>query len=286
MANLKVVIMAAGMGSRFGGLKQIDGMGPSDEFLMDYAIYDAYQAGVKDIVLVVRDSFKPEIEKLMLSRWGERKDLKFSFVCQETNDLPEGFTSVIREKPWGTAHVLYVLRKHLGTPFLIMNADDFYGRDAIGSLISFMKQASNNHAMVSYPLKETLSPNGPVTRGVCEISGQNLKAIDEVPKIFPDDKREAFVSMNLWGFSPSIFAYVEEYFEKFLEQKIDDPKAEYQIPQVINDLLKSDRIQVRAIPTSSPWFGVTYKEDKESVQNKIKSLIDQGVYPSNLFKIS
>lgn len=284
MSNIQVVIMAAGMGSRFGGLKQIDGMGPSDEFLMDYAIYDAYKAGVREICLVVRESFRPEIEKLMADRWAQRKDLKFKFICQELTDLPQGFDKVEREKPWGTAHVLYVLRKYLNAPFAIMNADDFYGRDAIQSMVSFLSKSENQHALVSYPLKETLSPNGPVTRGVCVIEGNQLKSIDEVPKIFPDDKREAFVSMNLWGFSPSIFPAIEEYFKKFLDKNIQDPKAEYQIPQVINDLLKTNQIRVEAIPTSSPWFGVTYKEDKESVQNKIKSLVNKGIYPESLFK--
>jgi NDP-sugar pyrophosphorylase family protein len=282
--NLEVVIMAAGMGSRFGGLKQIDGMGPSGEFLMDYAIYDAYRAGVRAFCLVVRENFRQQLVELMNSKWKNFSDMKFRFVCQELNEVPEKFTpNQERTKPWGTAHVLYVLRRSLTTPFVIMNADDFYGRAGIGSLLSFLRETSDQHALVGYPLKKTLSPYGPVTRGVCEVRDDLVMDIDEVSKIYADDPRDSFASMNLWGFQPSIFPFVADEFEKFLETGFVSTTSEYQIPQMVSNLLRAKKIQVRCIPTDSPWFGVTYQEDKEQVQKKIQNLIASGEYPNNLF---
>ena len=284
MTELKLVIMAAGMGSRFGSLKQMEGLGPSNEFLMDYAIYDAYQAGVRDICLVVRESFLTAIRDRMTSVWKAYSDLKFEFVCQEVSDLPEGYkVPAERAKPWGTAHVLYVLRKQIKSPFLIINADDFYGRAGIQTMVNFLKQNPQKNALVGYPLKNTLSPHGPVTRGVCDIKNNQLVGIDEVEKIFFDDPRQVLASMNLWGFTPSIFSLIEKSFDTFLDKNIENPKAEYQIPQIINDLLKSQKIEVTALSTDSEWFGVTYKEDKEAVQGKLNALIEKRVYPKSLF---
>jgi len=284
MSNLQVVIMAAGLGSRYGGLKQIDEFGPSQEYLMDYAIYDAHKAGIRQVCVIVRDNFKQEIAQIMSKKWGAYKDLKFNFISQETTDLPPAFKGQIeREKPWGTAHILFVLRDKLKTPFVIMNADDFYGREAIQSLAKFLIEKPNENALVSYELQKTLSLHGAVTRGLCEIKNDQLVAIDEVSGIEPGDKRTAFASMNLWGFSPSAFAHVEELFVRFLEKNAVAPKAEYQIPTMVNDLLSEKRIRVAAIPTTSDWFGVTYKEDKELVKTKLNALIARGVYPKNLF---
>ena len=285
MTDLKLVIMAAGLGSRFGGLKQIHELGPSGEFLMDYAIYDAYQAGVKEVCLVVQSHFKEQIEIVINSRWESYKDLTFSFVCQDVKDLPSEFNFPQREKPWGTTHVLYALRNAIKGPFLIMNADDFYGRNAIQSLASSMMSKKNEHAFVAYPLKETLSPHGSVTRGVCEIENGFLKNIDEVKEIYSNDNRGGFVSMNLWGFSPEVFTLINEQFKKFLKEKGDDLKAEYQIPQVVNDLLQESKIKISSLETDSPWFGVTYKEDEGTVRNKIAKLVSDGVYPESLFKV-
>jgi dTDP-glucose pyrophosphorylase len=284
MADLQLVIMAAGMGSRFGSLKQIEGIGPSNEFLMDYAIYDAYQAGLRDIRLVVRESFLKHIQDHMSQSWKGYKDLRIHFVCQELTDLPEKVSlPVERSKPWGTGHVLYVLRKHVEAPFIIINADDFYGREGISTLASFMSGNSDKNALVGYPLQKTLSPYGPVTRGVCDIRNGHLMGIEEVQKIYADDPRTALASMNLWGFSPKIFPLVEERFHRFLAENITNVTAEYQIPQMVNDLLKDGEIEVEVLPTDSDWFGVTYKEDKEQVQAKINALIERGVYPKNLF---
>jgi NDP-sugar pyrophosphorylase family protein len=280
--NLEIVIMAAGMGSRFGGLKQMDGMGPSGEFLMDYAFYDAYQAGVRHFTLVVRESFKSDIETLMKEKWAKYPDITFKFICQEMDHLPKGFSSD-REKPWGTTHVLYCLKDHVKHPFLVMNADDYYGKEAITQLVEFLKSNPNQHAMIGYPLQKTLSKFGPVTRGVCETEGNIIKSIEEVQKIEPDDKRDNTVSMNLWGFSPSFFELVDENFTKFLKDNIDDPKSEYQIPELVNDLLAENKVKIELIKTNSPWFGVTYKEDKPQVQQKFQKLVDDGVYPRGLF---
>lgn len=284
MPELKLVIMAAGLGSRYGGLKQIDSFGPSGEFLMDYAIYDAYKCGVRHICLIIRDYFKTDIESLMVAKWRAYKDLKFEFVSQETADLPAEFIGKSRrEKPWGTAHILFVLKDKIKTPFIIMNADDFYGRDAIGSLANFLVKNHACHALISYQLQHTLSPHGAVTRGICEIHNGRLLAIDEVSGIAPNDSRQSLVSMNLWGFSPQLFNPAEELLKSFLAQYIDNPKIEYPIPTLINDLLKLRRIEVNAIPTNAEWFGVTYQEDKVPVQKKINSLIEKKIYPENLF---
>lgn len=284
MSNLQVVIMAAGLGSRYGGLKQIDEFGPAQEYLMDYAIYDAYRAGITQICVIVRDNFKAEIQQIMTKKWSAYTDLKFNFISQEIGDLPAPYKGNIeREKPWGTAHILFVLRNALKSPFLIMNADDFYGREAIQSLAEFLVQKSGEHALVSYQLKKTLSLHGSVTRGICDIKAGQLVSIDEVSGIEPNDTREAYASMNLWGFSPSAFAHVEELFVRFLEANSKSPKAEYQIPTMVNDLLKENKIKVAAIPTKSDWFGVTYQEDKDLVKNKIAGLVERGVYPKNLF---
>lgn len=284
MTRLNVVIMAAGLGSRYGGLKQIDEFGPSQEYLMDYAIYDAYKAGIRQVTLIVRESFLKEIQELMQFKWRLYRDLKFSFVCQETTDVPvEYAVGLNREKPWGTAHILYVLRQTMKSPFMIMNADDFYGRPALSALGMFLAKNPEQHAMVGYSLQKTLSSHGPVTRGLCEIRDGQLVAIDEVSGIEFNDPRQVPASMNLWGFAPSIFTHVEESFKKFLAKSSKDPKSEYQIPQMVNDFLKEDKIEIQALNVDSDWFGVTHKEDKPIVQKKIQDLVNSGVYPENLF---
>lgn len=282
--NLQIVIMAAGLGSRYGGLKQIDEFGPSREFLMDYAIYDAYQVGVRQITVIVRDSFIKEIKELLYGKWSNYKDLQFNFVCQETSDLPAEFKGKTeREKPWGTAHILYVLKDKIKTPFIIMNADDFYGREAVQGLIAFMNENPEKHALMSYSLQKTLSPFGSVTRGVCEIKDGELIAIDEQSGILPTDTRQSFVSMNLWGFAPSVFKLVDESFKAFLSKNILEPKTEYQIPQMMNDFLQAKKIKITALDNNSEWFGVTHREDKEPTQKKIDALVKAGVYPQSLF---
>lgn len=283
MTNLKLVIMAAGMGSRFGSLKQIDEIGPSGEFIMDYAVYDAYLSGVREVCVVVRSSFKEQIEIVINSRWEKYTDLKFTFICQEIADIPAGSDFKGRLKPWGTAHVLYTLRNTLTKPFIIMNADDFYGREAIQNLVKFMNTHQRSNALMAYPLKSTLSLFGPVTRGLCNIEDEKLKAIDEVGEIHHGDLRQELVSMNLWGFSEQIFPPIIEEFEKFIVEKSTDAKAEYQIPQVINDLLKRSKLEIHCLQTNSQWCGVTYKEDKVDVQNKITQFISDKSYPENLF---
>jgi dTDP-glucose pyrophosphorylase len=285
IADLQLVIMAAGMGSRYGGLKQIDEFGPAQAFLMDYAIFDAIHLGVRKICIVIRKSFAAQIEARMRAKWGGRNDVEIRFVCQEIDELPAGFrVPEGREKPWGTTHVLYVLKEHIDTPFFIMNADDYYGRPALARLTSYLAAHPGHHALAGYPLQQTLSPHGPVTRGVCEVRDGRLTAIEEVAKIPPNDPRQALVSMNLWGFSPSIFESVEEAFAHFLSTNTDRLKGEYQIPHLINDLLKAGKIIVDVLPVESPWFGVTYPEDKPEVQNKIVRMIENGEYPHNLFQ--
>lgn len=286
MRDLQLVIMAAGMGSRYGGLKQIDEFGPGRAFLMDYAIYDAYRMGVRLVTVVVRESFAAQIEDVLHSKWKSRPDLKFQFVLQDLNDLPSGFTPPAgREKPWGTAHVLYALRNAVKTPFIIQNADDFYGRAGLQRLFDFLQEHPDRHALAGYPLEKTLSPHGAVTRGLCQVKGDRLIAIEEVGGILHGDPRRVQASMNLWAFAPSLFPHVERTFTNFLKLKGTEEKSEYLIPTMINDLLREGALEVASLPVDSPWFGVTHREDKESAQKRIAQMIAEGVYPEDLFAV-
>jgi len=283
--NLTLVIMAAGMGSRYGGTKQIDGVGPNNETLMDYSIYDSYQCGIRHVILVIRQDFEEHIKVEMQEKWKDYSELTFTFVNQEINHLPPQFTTPEdRTKPWGTTHVLYILQNFIDSPFIILNADDFYGSQAFQSLCQFF-ESHQSHALVSYPLGQTLSPYGGVTRGLCRKKDGKLTEISETENITPGMMDDSLpVSMNMWGFLPSIFKDIQSDFSNFLTTSISDPKKERLIPQTIQTLLKNNKISITLLESGMEWFGMTYQRDKEDVKEKLLSLIARGDYPKNIFK--
>ena len=296
-----LLILAAGMGSRFGGLKQVEPVGPAGEAIIDYSIFDAIRAGFGKVVFVIRESFADAFKEKFGDKLAGKIDVEYVF--QELDNLPEGFSLPEgREKPWGTAHAILVAKNAINEPFCALNADDFYGYNAYKVMADFLKNSENSHeySMVGYKLKNTLSDFGSVSRGICEVNQNNeLESIVETKKIFkkgnkviseePDGSEKELtgnetVSMNIWGFKPSIFPVLEEKFTEFLKTEIDKPKSEMYIPSVVFEMIAERQATVKVLNTDSPWFGVTYKEDKPSVVNKIKSLIEKGEYPAEILK--
>ena len=299
--DLTLLIMAAGMGSRFGGLKQIEPMGPNGEFLIDYSIYDAINAGFNKVVFIIKE----ENYAIFKETIGKRVEDKINteYVFQDMNDLPEDYTKPEeRVKPWGTAHAILCAKDNIHEPFAIINADDFYGKDAYKVASNFLKNVKegNNYCLVGYKVANTLTENGAVKRGICKLENGNLTELIEsnVEKIDgkiiarPLDGREPFfvtedtyVSMNMLCFTPSIFKYIEERFLKFLEDHKDDIlKAEYLIPDLLERLTLEGVTETKVLPTDAKWEGVTYKEDKEEVVKSIKKLVLKGEYPNKLWK--
>ncbi|MFK7809601.1 MAG: sugar phosphate nucleotidyltransferase [Saprospiraceae bacterium] len=291
-----LLLLAAGMGSRYGGLKQLDSIGPSGETILDYSVYDAIQAGFGKVVFVIRDHFEEAFEEKIAAKFREHIEVEYAY--QPVN-LPN-YDGVERTKPWGTGHAVLVAKDKTDGPFAVANADDFYGRSSFGVLANFLKTdvASDHFAMVGFDLGKTLSPNGSVSRGVCEVDENDfLKTVRERTNIIQTEEGIRFVenevqhplesnvpvSMNLWGFDNSFFETLEEHFSTFVEKNKDNSKSEYYIPLVVNELLEKNEIKLRVLPTTSQWFGVTYQEDKPSVENKIDGLIGKGDYGSPLF---
>jgi len=294
-----LVVLAAGMGSRFGGLKQVEPVGPSGETLMDYSVFDALQAGFDRIVFVIRKDFEDVFRTTVAAKYEGRIAIEFAF--QDRDDLPTGFsTPAERTKPWGTAHAIRAARNIVKGPFAAINADDFYGRDAFARVGAFLDNPGTNcFAMVGYRLDQTLSEHGHVARGVTttDASGR-LLGITEMTKIIRDsagirnveieDSPVALtggerVSMNLWGFTPQLFEAMESRFPRWLEANLDNIKAEWYIPFLVDDMIRDGEVSVRVLPTDSSWFGVTYREDKPKVTEAISALVRTGSYPSPLF---
>lgn len=295
-----LLILAAGMGSRFGGLKQVEPVGPNGEAIIDYSIYDAIRAGFGKVVFIIRESFADAFKEKFDAKLKGKIDV--DYVYQELDMLPAGFTLPEgREKPWGTAHAILCAKDVVKEPFCALNADDFYGRNAYKVMAKFLTQSenSNEYSMVGYQLKETLSDFGSVSRGICDADKNNsLQKIVETLKI---EKRGTAIisvetdgsetpltgneiaSMNNWGFKPSIFVELEKRFAKFLKTEIDKPKSEMYIPSVVFDLIDDKVATVKVLEANSPWFGVTYKEDKPFVIEKINALIAIGEYPEKLW---
>lgn len=299
--NLTLLIMAAGMGSRFWGLKQIEPFGPNGEFLIDYSIYDAIRAGFTKVVFIIKEE-NYEIFKETIGKRVEDK-IPVEYVFQKLENLPEGYTCPEeRVKPWGTAHAILSAKNNIVEPFAIINADDFYGYDAFRVVSEFLrsKQEENTYAVVGYQVKNTLTENGAVKRGVCELDNNYLKEIIESNVIeeegiitaTPLDGRDSFtiacdtcVSMNMLGFNPSLFPYIDKHFPEFLEKNKDNIlKCEYLIPDILTMATKEGYAKTKVLPTTAKWEGVTYQEDKESVVKAIQNLIQEGVYPQNLWK--
>ena len=292
--------MAAGMGSRYGSLKQIDPVGPSGEAIIDYSVYDAIKAGYGKVVFVIRKNIETDFRDTLLKRFEKVVDV--DYVFQELEMLPKPFTlPPHRLKPWGTAHAILVASERINTPFAAINADDFYGFDAFQQMANYLSagEQSADYSMVGYLLKNTLSAYGSVSRGVCEIDDKNfLKEIHERTNIrkegeevfftkegnsFPLNEN-AIVSMNFWGFTPDIFEKIEAGFKAFLHDNISDPKSEYYIPALIDELINSHKVRVKVLTSNSSWFGVTYREDKEHVVKAVAKLVENGFYPVNLWK--
>jgi NDP-sugar pyrophosphorylase family protein len=295
-----LLILAAGMASRYGSLKQIQQFGPSGETIIDYSIYDAIRAGFGKIVFIIRDNFAEEFKEIFEPKLKGK--VETAYVFQDMNAfVGDHAVPADRTKPWGTAHAVLCAKDAINEPFAVINADDFYGRDAFQKMADFLKGecAADRYSVVGYELGKTISEYGSVSRGVCEVNGTgNLAGITERTKIYIDNGKIVYedgdkkvelgpktpVSMNFWGFAPSVFPVSEKLFDQFLDQKITDPKSEFFIPIVVDQFIASGTGSVKVIPTSSQWFGVTYKEDAPGVQASLSALVNKGEYPDNLWK--
>ncbi len=299
-----LVVMAAGMGSRYGGLKQIDPVGPNGEVIIDYSIFDGIKAGFEKVIFIIKeellDDFKSTVGKRVSSH------IKVEYVFQKLEDIPTPFkVPADRVKPWGTCHAIWSCRDVINGPFAVINADDYYGEEAFKKVFDFLSDSvneqSNLHCMVGYKIENTLTENGHVARGVCETSDDNylvkiverlkIQRMDNKIKFTEDEKtweevkEGTTVSMNLWGFKPSIIDEIDQGFRLFLEKLSEkDPlKAEYFLPAVVEELLQAKKARFKVLQSNDKWFGVTYKEDKPLVVKAIRDMIEQKIYPSNLF---
>ncbi|HVY74668.1 MAG TPA: sugar phosphate nucleotidyltransferase [Puia sp.] len=294
-----LLILAAGMASRYGSMKQIQSFGPSGETIMDYSIYDAIRSGFKKIVFVIRKDFAQDFKDIFEPKWKDK--VETGYVYQEMTEFLNGYVPPAgRTKPWGTAHAVLTAKHAIADPFAVINADDFYGRDAFEKAYAFLKQgvAPDCYSIVGYDLAKTLSENGSVSRGVCQVDGNNnLVSIHERTKIYrneagvityeeggktfsvPDDSK---VSMNFWCFDPSVFGFIEKIFAEFLREQGQNPKAEFFIPIIGDRFISEGKGRIRIIPTASTWFGVTYKEDAPVVKESLDKLIASGEYPQSL----
>lgn len=286
--NATLVVMAAGMGSRFGGLKQVEPIGPNGEALLDFSVYDAKKAGFNKVVFVIKHEIEEEFKKLVGSRI--EKQIQVEYVFQETDMLPVGFTCPEdRTKPWGTGHAIYCCRNVVKEPFAVINADDYYGHNAFAQIYQQLKADSENYCMVGFRLANTLTENGTVSRGVCTIENGELQNIVERTKIadckYTEDDvnwtplpEDTVVSMNMWGFQPDIFNYLEHDLCEFLKEKLTTPKAEFYLPFVVSELIANKEKRVRVLVAEDKWYGVTYKEDKAAVVAAIAKKIASGEY--------
>ena len=295
-------VLAAGMGSRYGGLKQLDGLGPNGETIMDYSIFDAIRGGFGKLVFVIRRDFEKDFREKIVSKYENH--IPVEVVFQDRDNLPGGFTCPAeRTKPWGTNHAVLMGKDVIKEPFAVINADDFYGRDSFAVLGKYLSElpegAKNTYSMVGFRVGNTLSESGTVARGVCATNeaGHLTTVVERTeimrvngPVCYKDENGEWVsipdntpVSMNMWGFTPDYFKYSEDYFVDFLKENIDKPKAEYFIPLMVNKLVNENIATVDVLDTTSHWFGVTYAADRQGVVDKIQALVDAGEYPSKLF---
>ena len=294
MKDITLLVMAAGMGSRYGGLKQLDAVGPSDETIIDFSVYDAIRAGYNKVVFIIREDFEKQFKEKISNKYEDK--IKVEIVYQDLHDLPNSFSCPKdRSKPWGTGHAILAARNVISEPFAAINGDDFYGRESFKIISDHYSSVNSGFAMAAFQLDKTLSDYGSVSRGICE---QNLNQLVTVVETHGIKKSSAgniecdrdisllgneLVSMNMWGFMPSIFDHLEKMFNEFLDENISDLKSEFLIPSVVNDLIEKNIEKVQVLKTRSTWFGVTYIEDKPFVKNQIKELIQTGIYPEKLF---
>lgn len=297
--KLTLLVLAAGIGSRYGGIKQIDGFGPHGETIMDYSLFDAIRAGFTKVIFIVRE----EILEIVREKFAPKAKgkIEIDFVIQPQNKfIPEQYQNPERVKPWGTGHAILCARHKIKEPFVVINADDFYGKDAFVSIAEFFaKERTGAHAMVGYTLKNVLSEHGSVSRGVGETDEQGyLRSVVERTTIVVENGKiiskekdgdlqlspDAPTSMNFWGFHPNIFDLTAEMFDEFVERNYKNIKAEFFIPLIVNDMIHTKKGKVKVLGGGNIWFGVTYKEDKEAVSKKIKDLVNKGQYPEKLWQ--
>jgi len=299
MKKLTLVILAAGIGSRYGGLKQLDKMSLEGDTIIDFSIYDAISSGFKKIVLVIRESFIEDFKRVFDAKLDGKVDI--AYVCQELNAIPNEFRNNDRLKSWGTGHALLMAKKEIDGNFGVINADDFYSKEAFKTMaikLQSIGEQSTNFLMIGYQLENTLSEHGFVSRGQCFVSDNGLlKKVIERTHIenidsniyYKDEEKlveidgKTVVSMNFWGFTPKIFIFLEEEFYQFLKENNNHLKNEFFIPSVVDNLVKNDKATVEVLTSNSKWLGVTYKEDKEFVVAEISRLKDRGLYPKILW---
>ena len=296
-----LLVLAAGMGSRYGGLKQLDGVGPCGETIMDYSVFDAARAGFGKVVFVIRKHFREEFEQKVVSKY--KKVIEVELVEQEMDKLPDGFTlNPEREKPWGTGHATLMAAEVIDTPFAVINADDFYGAKSFQVLADFLKAQAGErgkYCMVGFYLGKTLSESGEVSRGICSVNAENyLTTVEEHHKVKDTDGTitgvgmsgeervldgNAYASMNMWGFTPDVFEYGQQMFIDFLKENANEPKKEFYIPFIVNTTINNGLSTVKVLSSPDKWFGVTYKEDRPVVVERLQQLTKEGLYPSPLF---
>ncbi len=276
--SAELVIMAAGMGSRFGGLKQASPIGANGEMIIDYSVYDAKNAGFDKAVIVIRKDIESDFRAMAGRRIEKMIDTEYVF--QELSDLPEGFSCPEgREKPWGTAHAVFAARNAVKNPFLVINADDYYGRTVYKKMFDSLTK-KGGMSMAGYRLSNTLSENGSVSRGICTVRDGYLLKVEEMTDITPDTdlSPDTVVSMNMWGLDTGIFGYIEKKLELFLKEHINEPKSEFFLPSVIGERMREENLKVRVEMTDEVWYGVTYKEDAPKVHAALTALTEKGLY--------
>lgn len=300
MQKPTLLILAAGMGSRYGGVKQLDQFGPNGETIIDYSLFDAIRAGFGKIVFIIREELKNDFIEIFEPKLKGKVDYDFAIQSVQSY-VPENLGKVERQKPWGTGHAVLCAWKQTSTPFAVINADDFYGYEAFQVMADFLSSNTDEtcHSMVGYQLKNTLSENGSVSRGVCELDENGfLNVVTERTKIYRTEAggivyeegekltplaEETPVSMNFWGFMPNVFPVIKEMFDDYSVKNIDSPKAEFYIPTVMSYMIQKNIGKCKVFSSESEWFGVTYPEDKPMVMDELKKLTEKGKYPANLW---
>ena len=293
MRDMTLLIMAAGMGSRYGGLKQLDSVGTSGETIIDYSVYDAIRSGFNKVVFIIRKDFEDDFKSQITEKYKD--SIKVEFAFQELNNLPDNFNLPAgRKKPWGTGHAILSAANIINEPFVAINGDDFYGLESYKVISEYYKNGGKSFSMVAFELGKTLSDFGTVTRGLCTVKGELLETVIETGELKWQDNAVTSnrdidlngtepVSMNMWGFTPDLFVYLKSMFKDFLDKEGSEMKSEYLIPSVVNTLIEDNKKHVKVLRSSSSWFGVTYINDKPYVVQKIEELVRQGLYPEKLF---
>ena len=293
MKDLTLLVMAAGMGSRYGGLKQLDEVGPNGETIIDYSVYDAIEAGFNKVVFIIRQDFRDLFKEKISDKYTDK--INIEIVYQNLHELPQNFTCPVgREKPWGTGHAILAARSVISEPFAAINGDDFYGRESFNIIADYYSKNQTGFTMAAFQLDKTLSDFGTVSRGLCDVNKNKLATVIETHDLkkvnnnISSDREinlngKEPVSMNMWGFTPVLFDYLQTMFSEFLNENYKNLKSEFLIPTVVNDLIQQNLEEVHVLRTGAQWFGVTYKEDKSLVNKQIVKLIGSGLYPEKLF---